>query len=340
LTEASKEDLVSFLAHPEIKLWYDGVAPELKASTRNLYLVYLFRHFGHDDPAIFLKKAQEHPREAALDVKSRLGELYKKSMNGAHQTKYALRSLLQFHEINLTINGKIKVRRTRHKAELTWEDAERIIQETDEPYRTIFNFMKWSGLGEDEIMEVQGSLEIQRKIEDQRKNDNRYIKIRLSPRKSNLDEFFTLAPKAFTPQFPLCTKTYKDRGRKLIDPHDLQNVWRRAAKKVGLWHEGLGPHQLRSVFKSECGRSEVAYAVSEFCMGHGGGDQYGYARETLDEEYMAKQLSKLWDHSAPATNGEVTSLRTENQELREKLEALERRIDSLGLPVYTWAARR
>jgi hypothetical protein len=340
LTEASKEDLTAFLAYPEIKLWYDGVAPELKASTRNLYTIYLMRYFGKDNPATFLKNAQENPRQVALEVKSRLGELYRHSVNGAHQTKYALRSLVQFHEIDLTINGKIKVRRTRQKPELTWENADKIIQETDEPYRSIFTFLKWSGLGEDEFMEIQGSPEIQRRIEEQRTNDKRYIKIRLSPRKSNLDDFFTLAPKQYTPQFPLYTKTYQNRGEKLVNPHDLQCVWRRAAKKAKLWHEGLGPHQLRSAFKSQCGKSEVAPNVSEMCMGHGGGDQYGYARETLDEEYMAKQLSRLWDHNGPASVEEVTNLRTENQQLKERLEALERRIETLPLPVYAWTAKR
>jgi hypothetical protein len=29
-------------------------------------------------------------------------------------------------------------------------------------------------------------------------------------------------------------------------------------------------------------------------MGHGGGDQYGYSRETTDEKYVASELRKLW----------------------------------------------
>jgi hypothetical protein len=340
LTEAAKKALTALLAHPEIKLWYDGVAPELKPSTRNLYAAYLTMYFRKDNPATFLKNAQENSRQAALEVKSRLGELYRHSMTGAHGTKYALRSLLQFHEIPLSINGKIKVRRTRQKAELTWENADKIIQETDEPYRGIFTFMKWSGLGEDEFMEIQGSPEIQRKIEEQRNNDKRYIRIILSPRKSNLDYFYTLVPKQYIPQFPLRTKTYRNRGQELVNARDLQCVWKRAAEKAKLYHIGLGPHQLRSAFKSQCGKSEVAHAVSEFCMGHGGGDAYGYSRETLDEDYMAKQLSRLWDHNGPASVEEVTNLRTENQQLRERLEALEKRIEALPMPVYAWTAKR
>jgi hypothetical protein len=244
-------------------------------------------------------------------------------MNAAHLTKYALRSFLEFHEIDMRVNGKIKVRRIRQKPELTWENASRIIQETDEPYRSLFDFMKWCGLGEDEVMEIQNSPEIQRKIEAQRNNDKSYVKIVLSPRKSTLNDFYTLAPKKYLPTFPLKTKSHTNRGGTLIDAHDMQNVWRRAAKKAKLWTEGLGPHQLRSCFKSQCGKSDVAYAVSEFCMGHGGGDRYGYARETLDESYMATQLTKLWEHTELAT----VQLTKENEQLKERLKRLEERFE-------------
>jgi hypothetical protein len=150
------------------------------------------RYFGKDDPAAFMTKAQENPRQAALEVKSKLGGLYKRSMNGAHETKFALRSLVEFHEI------PFREWKNQGQAGTTWENADRIIQETDEPYRGIFNFIKWSGLGEDEIWEIQRSQEIQRKIDAQRDNQKRYIRIQLSPRKSNLDDFFTLVLRDFT----------------------------------------------------------------------------------------------------------------------------------------------
>jgi hypothetical protein len=315
LTEA----LAKLSATPEVKSWLNGVGTELKESTRNQYVIFLTRFFGNEDPASFLKRAQQNPRETAIEVKGRLGEIYKHSMNAAHLTKYALRSFLEFHEVDMHVNGKIRVRRVRSKPELTWENASTIIQETDEPYRSLFKFMLWSGLGEDEVSEIQNSLEIQRKIETQRNNEKPYIKIALSPRKSTLNDFFTLVPKQHVPEFPMKTKLSKDRGGTLIDAHDLQNVWRRAAKKVKLWQVGLGPHQLRSSFKSQCGKSEVAYAVSEFCMGHGT-DRYGYSRETLDERYMARELGKLWKPTIP-TKEEVEELRDKLTRLEEKEEA-------------------
>ena len=301
MTETSKEALRKFLQRPEIKSWYDGVGTGLKESTRDQYLVFLMRYLGKEDPAGFLKRAQEKPREVAIEIKGKLGEAYKQSMTAAHLMKYALRSFLDFHEVDVPVKAKIKVRRVRKKPELSWEDAEKIIVEADEPYRSLFKFMVWSGLGEDEVMEIQTSPSIQRGMEEQRPNPKSHIRIDLSPRKSTLDEFFTLVPKQYVPNFPLKTRVFKtktkgeaDRGGALIDPHDMQNVWRRAAKKAKIWQEGLGPHTLRSAFRSQCAKLGVAAAVSEFCMGHGGGDKYGYAREVLNEKYVASELEKLW----------------------------------------------
>lgn len=294
MPETTKEALRKFLLYPEVKAWYDGIATELKESTRESYILFLMHYLGKEEPAAFLKRAQENPREVAIEIKGRLGELYKRSMNAAHLTKYGLRSFLDFHEVGLEVKAKVKVRRVRKKPELSWEDADRIILETDEPYRSLFKFMKWSGLGEDEVMEIQKSPSIQSAIEKQRSNAKPYIKIDLSPRKSTLDEFFTLTPKQHVPNFPLNTKIHKNRGGKLIDPHDMQNAWRRGAKKAKIWQEGLGPHTLRSAFRTQCGKSGVPAAVGEFCMGHGGGDKYGYAREVLNEQYVASELAKLW----------------------------------------------
>jgi integrase len=329
MTETNAELLRRFSENPQIKMWYDGVAPQLKESTRNQYLIFLMRYLGDETPASFLKRAQEEPRQVAIEIKAKLGELYKQSMNAAHLTKYALKSLFEFHEIEMHVNGKIKVRRVRQKPELTWEQADKIIMETDEPYRSIFTFMKWSGLGEDEFMEIQNSPEIQRKIQAQRGNSKVYVKVNLTPRKSNLDEFFTLTPKQYVPKFPLNTKTYKNRGSELIDPHDLQVIWRRAAKKAKLWTPGLGPHTLRSTFSSQCGKAGVAFAVSEFCMGHGA-DKYGYSRQVLNEEYAAKELGKLWEYSEHVTTDALKERDAQIEELQGEIRKLNQRFEVLA----------
>jgi len=306
-----------FLKHPDIKAWHSGIAAELKESTRNEYLIFLSRYFRDEDPADFLKKAQENPRQVAIEIKTRLGELYSKSIMTARITKYAMKSFLAFHEVEVHVNGKLKVRRVRRKPEMRWENAQKIIVETDEPYRGLFTFMLNSGLGEDEVMEIQNTPEIQRSIQEQRTNP--YIKISLRPRKSNLDEFFTIVPSEYVPEFPART-----RPGALVDSHDMQTVWRRAARKAKLYQVGLGPHQLRSAFRSQCGKADVASSVAEFFMGHGGGDKFGYSREALDVDYAAKEIGKLWTYNRGGTREAYTVLQSEVQELQEKIRILEK----------------
>jgi len=212
MTQASKAALAKFVAHPEIMQWVAGTT--LKESTRDLYIVKLLLFLKDQPPRELLERARSNPKDTAIELKGRLAELYRKTPRQAHLTKYALKSFLDFYETDVNLaRAKLPVRRTRRKLPLTWELAQKIIIETDEPYRSLFTFMLWAGLGEDEVMEIQRSSEIQSKIAAQRQNS--YIKIDLEPRKSTLDTFFTLAPSQFVPQFPLYTKQYRDRGAHL-----------------------------------------------------------------------------------------------------------------------------
>jgi hypothetical protein len=318
LTAANLDRLNQFLQDPEIKKWFLGVATDVKESTRRQYATLLMRYFRDEKPADFLKRAQEKPKDIAIETKSRLGEIYIKSVQTARLTKYALKSFLEFHEVEVHMNGKLKVRRVRKKPEMKWEMAQKIIAESDEPYRGLFTFMVNSGLGEDEVSEIQHSAEIQSSIEEQRTNP--YVKISLTPRKSNLDEYFTLCPTEFVPVFPL-----KTRGGALVDSMDMQAVWRRAAKKAGMYQVGLGPHQLRSAFRSQCGKADVSTAVSEFFMGHGpGSEKFGYSREMLDLDYALKEISKLWTYNKGGSREAYASMQAELQELREKIKVLEK----------------
>jgi hypothetical protein len=320
-----KEDLAKFLENPTIKKWYTGSVTDLKPSTRDAYALHLMNYFQATDPAVFLKAAEDEPKETALEVKTRLAQLYEHSMTGAAMTKYALRNLIQFYDLDMHINGRLRVKRTRKKHEFTWEESEKVILEAPEPYRSIFQFLRMSGLGEDEFAEIQSSAEIQAEIEAQRGNDKPYVKITLEPRKSNTDDFFTLCPKEYVPKFPVLTKKHSNRGGQPIDAEDLQHVWRRAARRTGLWHVGLGPHSLRSVFRTSCDGAGVRTNISEYCMGHGS-DEYGYSRP--GEELVAKELSKYWNRTEPATQDSlrerderISQLESELKKLRDEFES-------------------
>lgn len=324
MTEAGKEALTKFLANPEIEKWVNGTT--LKESTRNLYVVKLLTFLKDEPPAKFLKKARANPKQTSIEIKGRLAEIYRKSQRQAFLTKYAVKSFVDFYETDVHMNGKLTVRRVRGKPALSWENAEKIIAETDEPYRSLFRFMLWAGLGEDEVMEIQNDgrttqeptgTGIQASIEGQRGNEKPYVKFDLEPRKSTEDKYFTLTPKDRVPKFPLNTKQYVDRGNHLIDPHDMQVRWRLAAKKVHIWKVGLGPHTLRSAFKSQCNRAHVPEHISEFCMGHGA-DKYGYERPT--EQDLANELVKMWEYTQPATKQEVEATKDQLQDQKASQE--------------------
>jgi len=178
--------------------------------------------------------------------------------------------------------------------------------------------MLWSGYGEDEVYEAMSSPAILQSIEQQRTNGKTYIRIDLKPRKSNLDDFFVLCPKEYVPKvLPCRTRQMKGQGSQIIDGNDMQKRWRLAAIKVGIYQAGLGPHSMRAAFKTACDAVGVNPSASEQCLGHGGGDKFGYARP--DEKFIADELRKLWNMSKPASESEVNILRQENEKMRELL---------------------
>ncbi len=117
------EALTRFSENPKIKTWYNGAAPELKESTRKQYTIFLMRYLGEEEPADFVKRAEQDPKAVAIEIKGRIGEIYGKSQTTAKQTKYAIKSLLDYYQVELHVNGKMKVRRVRKKVELKWSDA-------------------------------------------------------------------------------------------------------------------------------------------------------------------------------------------------------------------------
>jgi hypothetical protein len=308
----TKQALLEFFTQPRVKQWHDGVT--LKPSTLQKYSEKLCVYLGSEPASTFLERAEKDSKQVSIEIKGRIAEIFRQTPRQAHQTKYALKSFLEFYETDVRVNGRLPVKRTRKKVSLTIPDAQRIIIETDEPYRGVFTMMLWGGLGEDELMEVMSSAAILSSIESQRGNGKSYIRIDLAPRKSTLDEFFTLVPKQHVPKLPALTKRMKGRGGVMIDPHDMQVVWRRAAKKAKIWQEGLGPHTLRSVFKSQCDAAGVSPSASEFCLGHGAGDRYGYSRP--NEETIVTELKKLWEKQG-----------LDLREKAAKVDELERKLD-------------
>lgn len=323
-----KEKLISFEKIHEIKNWLDG--SDLRPSTRSYYAKRLFEFLVGEEPELFIERALKNPRGVAIEIKGKVGETVAKhgSSPGFHM-RAAVKSFLDYYETGVQVNSKVKIRRTWRKPYLSWQDAKRIIAKCREPYESVLRFMLWSGLGSDEVLEINSSPKIQADIAKQIKAGKDYIIINLEPRKQTLTRYFAAVPKQFLPKFPVHTLDYRIRGNKLITRQVLEDRFRKAARQVGLYEPGTGPHTLKSVFTSQCATVGVAQAVCEFVKGHGAGDKYGYSREeVLNEAYVIKELCKLRGPS-------VKDLETENRDLKERLAKLEGQFETFAKGKFT-----
>ncbi|MGA8858054.1 MAG: hypothetical protein WB643_12935, partial [Candidatus Bathyarchaeia archaeon] len=267
----------------------------LKPSTRGYYAKRLFQFLRGEEPKLFIERALKNPRTVTIEIKGKVAETAAKhGASSAFHMRAAVKSFLDYYETGVHVNSKVKIRRKWQKPYLSWQDAERIIAKCREPYETVFRFMLWSGLGSDEVLEINSSAKIQADITKQVKAGKDYVIIDLEPRKQTLTRYFTAVPKLYLPIFPVHTLDYRIRGNKLITRQVLEDRFRKAARQVGLYELGMGPHTLRSVFTSQCAMAGVRESVCEFMKGHGAGDKYGYSREVLNEDYVVKELRKLW----------------------------------------------
>jgi len=339
----SKDTIPWIEEHPSVKLWMSVIKAN-KIRFRYAYgLKCLLKGIGKSPEQLLVdikadKKADSNV--TSLSVKAYIGDLA--SRGSARFQVSALRSFCTTHEAELRLNGlKVKVPRTREKPYLTWNEANRIITETKPPYRAIFDFLLWSGLGLDEFAEIQTSPNIQSEIARQMSDETKpYVRINLRPRKSNTDTYFVLVPRTHVPAFPVLTRSYGNtRGNQLVAGLDLEQNWWRARHRLGIEIIGMGPHTLRSVFRSQCGLLGVADTVAEFQMGHGGRDKYGYAREVSDENYIAKELGKLWNATAPVTDNRIASLEERLRNTEENLRSSEVVNKTLAKSLGEFAAR-
>lgn len=224
------------MGHPKVQPWLNTIQSD---RTKQSYAYEFLRLLEtiNKTPDQLLSDLEANPKQTSIDIKSHLGGMPSKVVASLRQA--AVKSFAAFYECDLRMNGlKIWPVRTRKKPYLAWNDAERIIAECKEPYRSVFRFMLWGGIAVDEFAEIQGSAEIQADVEKQRSNDKAYIRIDLRPRKSTIDVYFILVPKQYVPRFPVPTTEYhspdglRSRGGQPIGSNDLETYWQRASGRV------------------------------------------------------------------------------------------------------------
>ncbi len=321
-----KQQVAKFAEIPEVKAWITGI--QIKPATSLYYTKHLWQFLEGEAPKTFIDRALKNPREISIEIKGRIGKVAQRSPSVAFHTRAAVKSFVEFHELGVHMNGMVKVRRKWSKPYISWADAEKVISKCRQPYESVFRFMLHAGIGADELLEINSSPKILKQIGEQVKKGKEYIIIDLEPRKQTLTRYFTAVPKQYLPEFPILTLDYKIRGKQPVTRQSLEDRFRQAAKSVGVYQLGMGPHTLRSVFTSRCNEVGVKESVCEFLKGHGGGDQYGYAREVLNEEYVIKELRKLT--KPPVTEDDLQKERDKREELEARLKALETRLARQG----------
>lgn len=281
------KETYEFLKNPIIAKWAVTIENE---STRYGYayrLMLVLKQLGMT-PEKFLQSIREQPDDTGISIDSLLGTY--ESKTGATIAIAAIKRFAGFYRVrNFEITLRVKVRRVREKRPFSWEDADRVIADCPMPYREIFMFMKYGAMDENTFSRINFNEKLNGKgaideIKEQMSNDKSYVKISLPPRKANLDRYSVLVPKQFVPTLPLVTRSFTKRGGRLIESQNLQDVWRRAARRVGLYYEGFGPHKLRTAFKSKCADLGIP-VIAEWQMGHGG-DKYGYDLSGIDENFI------------------------------------------------------
>jgi hypothetical protein len=331
----SKETF-EFLKNPLVSKYAATIeAPHTKLEyTYRLMLV--LKQLGQT-PEAFLENLRTKPEETGIELDSLLSAA--KSKTGSMIAAAAIRKFAKFYRIrNFELTVTIRPKRVREKRPFTWETAEKVIAEAPQPYRDAFQMMLYGAMDENTFglvnwNEKWNGQSPQDEIKTQMSNDKSYVKINLPPRKSSLDTYFVLIPKMFIPELPLVTRRFRGRGGSPVTARDLQHVWKRAARRVGIWHQGLGPHHLRVAFRSKCAELGIPVAA-EWQMGHSG-DKFGYDRSGIDEDFILDGpldngqrkggLRRLWEMS-PLVDRET--IQTQLRQRDEKIAELEAKLEA------------
>jgi len=289
-------------------------------------------------PEAFLQKLRTTPEDIGITLDGVLASA--RSKTGAQIAAAAIRKFARFYRIrNFELTVEIRPKRVREKKPFSWEQAQKVIAETPQPYRDVFMFMLYGAMDENTFTrlnwnEPHNGKPPLKEIKEQMADDKTYVKINLPPRKASLDNYFVLIPKLFVLELPVKTRRFRGRGGNLVTSRDLQHVWKRAAHRLGVWHQGLGPHHLRVAFRSKCSELGIPI-VGEWQMGHGG-DQFGYDRSGVDENFILDGplenkerkggLRRLWEMSP------IVDRHTVHAELAsrdERIAELERQVQDL-----------
>jgi hypothetical protein len=276
-------------------------------------------------PSELIAEAQNPANGLSKKVKLAFAQLNGQYSAGARNVILsALRNFLRLNDIELPLVG-LKVHRFPVvKPFLGWLDAERIISKANPEYQDCFRVMIW-GLDDQRFIELNTDAkriqEIKRQLDNQAAQ---WIKIEIPKGRKQSPPYYLLVPRNVAALLPVLHRDgtpIGKKGRMIVH-------WNTAARRAGFNIRRFGPHQLRSVFRSEATRRKLDPVIAEFQLGHQP-DPLNYQRLNQDLKWVLGEFEKAWRTEPLVTETQLADrdkrlekLEAENEVLRKSLDTL------------------
>ncbi len=203
------------------------------------------------------------------------------------------------------LDFKIKGKRAS-KPELTWDEAQRIINLAAEEWRPVFQVMLHGALDMERFVEINTNSAYWRGIQEQLSNPTRdYVRIDLEGRK-NVGPFYVLLPREVARLIP----ARNAQGELLRNKQSIMYNWKVARKRAGflLERKGFGPHNLRSGWEDKALKAGLPEILIEHQVGHQV-DPENYKRVQKDEAWVVGEFRRcIWGTKEVASKDEVAKL--------------------------------
>lgn len=192
---------------------------------------------------------------------------------------------------------------------LSWSDAERIISKANPEYQDCYRLMIW-GLDDQRFIELNTDAQRIQDIKRQMENQAvQWIKVDIPKGRKQSPPYYLIVPRNVAALLPVLRRN----GEPIASKQRIIGHWKTAALRAGFTFKRFGPHNLRSVFRSEATRRGLNPVIAEFQLGHRP-DPLNYQRLNQDLKWVLGEFEKAW-----RTEPLVTEAQFQNQtEQRDK----------------------
>lgn len=229
----------------------------------------------------------------------------------------ALRNFLRLNDIELPLIGFKIHSFPVVKPFLSWSDAERIISKANPEYQDCYRLMIW-GLDDQRFIElntdVQRIQEIKRQMDDQA---SQWIRIDIPKGRKLSPPYYLIVPRAVAVLLPVLRRN----SEPIASKQRIIGHWNTAARRAGFTFKRFGPHNLRSVFRSEATRRGLNPVIAEFQLGHQP-DPLNYQRLNQDLKWVLGEFEKAWRTEPLVTESQLKSQTKQIEDLQAEVKVL------------------